>query len=47
MISDSTWMDSETKQNAQKKLKYVIDLIGYPDIVNNETLLDEYYFGKN
>ncbi|CAG2246767.1 unnamed protein product [Mytilus edulis] len=37
------WMDKETREKAQAKLKYITPMIGYPDWILNVTELDKYY----
>ncbi|CAD5217707.1 unnamed protein product [Bursaphelenchus okinawaensis] len=42
-VNKNDWMDNITKARALEKLQLVEDLIGYPDIVLNNTEIDEYY----
>lgn len=39
------WMDSETRMKTLQKLKKMAILIGFPELVLNETLLDDFYTG--
>lgn len=43
MLNETEWMDASTKKTALFKLKAMLPLVGYPDFVLNETLLDEFY----
>lgn len=43
VIAESEWMDESTKTAATNKAKEMITLLAYPDFVENETRVDEYY----
>ncbi|XP_040072139.1 neprilysin-1-like [Ixodes scapularis] len=43
VIRNYTWMDNETKEEAQKKLKNVVFKIGYPEEIHQEDVLRETY----
>lgn len=45
MLERNEWMRNETKQYALKKARDMQALIGFPDMVYNDTELDEYYKG--
>jgi membrane metallo-endopeptidase-like protein 1 len=42
-IRNVSWMDEDTRKMALEKVSAVIDMIGYPDFINNVTLLDRHY----
>ena len=42
-ISESDWLDQETRERATGKVNSIIDLLGYPDFITNDTLLDKFY----
>ncbi len=37
------WMDKETRKLAEEKVNSVVDLIGYPDFIDDENALNERY----
>ena len=37
------WMDAETRKHAEEKAKAVIEMIGYPDWLEDPKELDKYY----
>ncbi|CAN7987474.1 unnamed protein product, partial [Ixodes pacificus] len=43
MLENNTWMDNNTREEALKKLQKMIDKIGYPDWMLNDTYLNELY----
>lgn len=43
LVDESDWMDVQTKKVAVQKAVGMINNIGYPDFINNDTALDEYY----
>uniref|UniRef100_A0A1W7RA36 Neprilysin n=1 Tax=Hadrurus spadix TaxID=141984 RepID=A0A1W7RA36_9SCOR len=43
MLQDAKWMDSTTREEAFKKVKMMEDYIGYPEWVENEESVDEFY----
>jgi predicted metalloendopeptidase len=43
MLHQNEWMNLETKEYALKKVEEMQSLIGYPNMVVNDTQLDEYY----
>lgn len=42
-FEEITWMDEETRLLAKEKVNYVDELIGYPDFLENDELLDLRY----
>ncbi|KHJ47677.1 peptidase family M13 [Trichuris suis] len=45
LVKKLDWMDDETKSIAIEKAQEMINHIGYPEFINNKTLLDHYYEG--
>ncbi|CDW57428.1 Peptidase family M13 containing protein [Trichuris trichiura] len=45
LVKKLDWMDDETKSIAIEKAQEMINHIGYPEFINNKTLLDKYYEG--
>uniref|UniRef100_A0A5S6Q7J6 Peptidase M13 N-terminal domain-containing protein n=1 Tax=Trichuris muris TaxID=70415 RepID=A0A5S6Q7J6_TRIMR len=45
LVKKLDWMDEETKKYAIEKAEEMINHIGYPEFINNSTLLDSYYEG--
>lgn len=43
MLNETTWMDDETKLEAKEKLEAMKLVIGYPDYLLNQSLLNERY----
>uniref|UniRef100_A0A915J2W7 Peptidase M13 N-terminal domain-containing protein n=1 Tax=Romanomermis culicivorax TaxID=13658 RepID=A0A915J2W7_ROMCU len=43
IFSNSNWMDDVTKRRAIEKVNCMLYLIGYPDLVLNDTALNNYY----
>ncbi|VDN52138.1 unnamed protein product [Dracunculus medinensis] len=43
LVTENDWMDEETKKVAVEKAEGMINNIGYPDFINNDTALDEHY----
>lgn len=43
VIADSEWMDDTTKQSAINKAKEMITLLAYPDFVENQQAIDDFY----
>ncbi|XP_033113724.1 endothelin-converting enzyme homolog [Anneissia japonica] len=42
-LPDLAWMDDETRRVAAEKAEAVVDLIGFPEFIMNETRLNDYY----
>ncbi|KRY33641.1 Neprilysin-2 [Trichinella spiralis] len=45
LVEKLDWMDYQTKQIAIEKAREMINHIGYPEFINNDTVLDKYYDG--
>lgn len=45
LVDDSTWMDKSTKATAKDKVDAMIDFVGYPDWISNNTAIEDYYDG--
>ncbi|XP_044764037.1 neprilysin-1-like [Coccinella septempunctata] len=45
ILSNSAWMDASSETASLKKAKKIVDLVGLPEFVSNNTLLDELYVG--
>uniref|UniRef100_A0A0M3HFQ5 Peptidase_M13_N domain-containing protein n=1 Tax=Ascaris lumbricoides TaxID=6252 RepID=A0A0M3HFQ5_ASCLU len=43
LVADNDWMDSATKKVAIEKAEGMINHIGYPDFIKNDTDLDKHY----
>lgn len=43
LLNEVDWMDDETRQSAQNKLKAMSTHIGYPDELMDDTKIEEYY----
>ncbi|KAH9518882.1 Membrane metallo-endopeptidase-like 1 [Bulinus truncatus] len=43
LLEDLDWMDDETKKVAQDKNHFIKSKIGYPEELNNDTYLEEFY----
>ena len=44
-ISNTSWMDDETKSTARSKLKTLRIKIGYPEWYKEEEMFSNYYYG--
>ncbi|XP_064642962.1 endothelin-converting enzyme homolog isoform X4 [Lineus longissimus] len=44
-LPNLSWMDAETIRKADEKVDGVVDMIGFPDYILNQTALDERYAG--
>lgn len=45
ILKETDWMDDSTKANALKKAEEMITLLGYPEYVEDQYSVDEYYDG--
>jgi predicted metalloendopeptidase len=45
LVSDATWMDSDTKSIAKDKVDAMIEFVGYPPWIKNKKSLEDYYNG--
>ncbi|KAJ8916562.1 hypothetical protein NQ315_000206 [Exocentrus adspersus] len=43
IIGEITWMDDESKAVAVQKVRNMVTMLGYPDLVSNKTTLDKFY----
>ena len=43
ILSESDWMDEESKLNALAKASNIDTKIGYPELIKNDTYLNELY----
>lgn len=43
MLDKNDWMDSETKDNAFRKSRMMKAIIGYPEQLANDSLVNEHY----
>lgn len=43
LLQESDWLDATTKKRALNKLDAIVQNVGYPDWLLNNTALDEYY----
>ncbi|VDD93608.1 unnamed protein product [Enterobius vermicularis] len=43
LVRENDWMDAQTKSVAIEKVDNMINYIGYPDFINNDTKLDKYH----
>lgn len=43
VIQQSEWMDDVTKETAKEKAENMITLLAYPNFVEDDALLDQYY----
>ncbi|KAL3123466.1 hypothetical protein niasHT_004638 [Heterodera trifolii] len=43
MLVANDWMDTDTREFAMEKAQQMINLIGFPDFLFNDTQLDDYY----
>ena len=47
IIKEAKWMSSKTMTTALKKLEAMKEYIAYPDELLNNTIIDDFYKGKN
>ncbi len=40
---NNAWMDAETRRLAEEKIRYITEMIGYPEFIMNDTLLNKKY----
>lgn len=45
LIMDATWMDSITKAIAADKVDAMMEFVGYPKWIKNQTEIEDYYDG--
>lgn len=45
LVNDATWMDSTTKSIAMEKADAIVEFVGYPPWIKNNTALEDYYDG--
>ncbi|XP_046461427.1 endothelin-converting enzyme 1-like [Daphnia pulex] len=45
LVSDATWMDSDTKSIAKDKVDAMIEFVGYPPWIKNKKSVEDYYNG--
>ena len=43
ILHKTEWMDSDTKKNAYKKSRMMKAIVGYPEELANDTLVQEHY----
>ena len=43
MLNQLDWMDDKTRENALRKAHAIYSVVGYPDELKNDTLIDDYY----
>lgn len=43
ILHKTEWMDTETKKNAFKKSRMMKAIVGYPEELSNDTLIQEHY----
>ena len=43
LLSESVWMDAETQVLAKEKAELMVQLVGYPDWLQDNAELDNYY----
>lgn len=43
IIQNVDWMDKQTRNNALKKAKSMSSIVGYPEQLVNETLINKHY----
>ena len=43
ILHNTDWMDSETKENASRKSKMMKAIVGYPEQLANDSLVNEHY----
>lgn len=44
-MGEKNWLDSSTREHAVAKVDSINDFIGYPDVIFNNTFLDNFYAG--
>lgn len=45
LVDDAAWMDDATKAYAREKVDNMLQLVGYPDWILNNTALENFYNG--